>query len=186
MGWTQTKWENAIPSVTCLRNWRLASSRREAPFICKFGNSVETSSRFGRNVIFYLNFSFFLRIIYIWTDWKGFTSEQLQLNDTVVLGGDFKMAVDKILSQRCDSPCSKSQSHQLTHSKKIRHSYEQEVIDFINSSMFSSLIFLFSPGNSCIGRGIQWLCFKLNGMLHVRLWWMEMLNSNSSSPFRDP
>ncbi|XP_046455212.1 kelch-like protein 3 [Daphnia pulex] len=59
---------------------------------------------------------------------SGFTSEQLQLNDAVVLGGDFKMAVDKILSQRCDSPCSKAQSHQVAHSKKIRHSYEQEVI----------------------------------------------------------
>ena len=44
-----------------------------------------------------------------------------------ILGGDFKMAVDKILSQRCDSPCSKTPLHHMAHLKKIRHSYEQEV-----------------------------------------------------------
>ncbi|XP_057378242.1 kelch-like protein diablo [Daphnia carinata] len=58
---------------------------------------------------------------------SGFTSEA-QFSETAILGGDFKMAVDKILSQRCDSPCSKTQPHHITHSKKIRHSYEQEVI----------------------------------------------------------
>ncbi|KAI9553491.1 hypothetical protein GHT06_021403 [Daphnia sinensis] len=58
---------------------------------------------------------------------SGFTSEA-QFNETATLGGDFKMAVDKILSQRCDSPCSKTPQYQVTHSKKTRHSYEQEVI----------------------------------------------------------
>lgn len=50
-----------------------------------------------------------------------------QLNESTFLGGDFKVAVDKILSQRCDSPCSKTQPYYVAHSKKIRHSYEQEV-----------------------------------------------------------
>ena len=46
-----------------------------------------------------------------------------------IFGGDFKLAVEKILTQRCDSPCSKSQPYPSSfHSKKIRHSYEQEVI----------------------------------------------------------
>lgn len=44
-----------------------------------------------------------------------------------ILGGDFKMAVDKILSQRSDSPCSKTSLQHVAHLKKIRHSYEQEV-----------------------------------------------------------
>ena len=45
-----------------------------------------------------------------------------------ILGGDFKMAVEKIVAQRCDSPCSKSQPYHYTfHNKKNRHSYEQEV-----------------------------------------------------------
>jgi hypothetical protein len=118
-------------------------------------------------------------------DCKGFTSEQLQLNDTVVLGGDFKMAVDKILSQRCDSPCSKAQSHQVAHSKKIRHSYEQEVNIFIYYSHVQSTN-QYIIGNCCFGGRIQWLCFELYGMLHARLRWMAMLYTNSSSPFRNP
>ena len=43
-------------------------------------------------------------------------------------GGDLKLAVERIVTQRCDSPsASKPHGAHQTHSKKIRHSYEQEV-----------------------------------------------------------
>ena len=63
-----------------------------------------------------------------------------------ILGGDFKLAVEKIVTQRCDSPCTKSQPYPFNfHSKNIRHSYEQEVIGRAVSCQHSVIPLLLWP-----------------------------------------
>ena len=70
-------------------------------------------------------------------------SSEMVISDQM-LGGDLRMAVEKVLFQRFDSSLVPS-NHLVNspfHTKKTRHSYEQEVlqISFMKTNLFIDII----------------------------------------------
>ena len=105
---TITKWVDYKPNE-CVRDRHLA------------GTTVPIYTRIGVFIIFLLSQVPAEKLLaFVNSDIlskrlrdSGFSPESSVLSEPI-FGGDFKLAVERILSQRCHSPCSKTQPHYTT------------------------------------------------------------------------